>query len=63
MKSLGNKFPFEVVIGLNGRVWVKGRTNKETVALANAIAAAEYMVNDQIKAMVRRLADALAGFE
>lgn len=63
MKALGNKFPFEVVIGMNGRVWVKGRTNKETVALSNAICAAEHMNNEQIKAMCRRLADALAGFE
>ncbi|KAK7101139.1 exosome complex component RRP40-like [Littorina saxatilis] len=63
MKSLGNKFPFEVMVGMNGRIWVKGRTNKETVALANAVCAAEHMTNPQIKAMCHRLADALAGFE
>lgn len=63
MKSLGRKFPFEVVVGMNGRVWVKGRTNRETVALANAMCAAEHMSNDQIKSMCRRLADALSGIE
>ena len=63
MKSLGKKFPCEVVVGMNGRVWVKGRTNKETVALANAMSAAEHMANEQIRAMCNRLADALAGFD
>lgn len=63
MKTLGQKFPFEVVVGMNGRIWVKGRSNKETIALANAISASEHMTNEQIKAMCQRLADAVAGFQ
>ncbi|XP_076441235.1 exosome complex component RRP40-like [Babylonia areolata] len=63
MKKLGNKFPFEVVVGMNGRVWVKGRTNKETLALVNAICSSENMTNEEIKAMCSQLSDDLAGAE
>jgi exosome complex component RRP40 len=63
MKTLGNKFPFEVTVGMNGRVWIKGRTNKETIALANAISASEHLTNEEITAMCRKLADSLAGFD
>lgn len=63
MKTLGLKFPFEVAVGLNGRVWVKGRSNRETVAVVNAILACEHMSNDQIKVMCLKLSDALSGFD
>lgn len=62
MKSLGKDVPFESVVGLNGRVWVKTRSVKETIAVVNAIQAAENMTNDQIKFMCTRLMDSLAGF-
>lgn len=62
MKCLGNKIPFEAAVGMNGRVWVKARSNKETIAVANAILASEYMTNEEIKNMCQRLADALDGF-
>ncbi|KAL8558565.1 hypothetical protein ACOMHN_032498 [Nucella lapillus] len=63
MKTLGSKLPFEVVVGMNGRLWVKGRTCQETIALANAVCASEHMTNQQITAMCEQLADNLAGFE
>ena len=62
LPSLGAQIPFEVAVGMNGRVWLRGRSVKETISLANAIECAEYMNNDEIKAMVGKLADALAGF-
>ncbi|CAL7947660.1 unnamed protein product [Xylocopa violacea] len=40
---------FEVAAGMNGRVWVKARTIRETIAVANAILAAEYAAPNDIK--------------
>ncbi|XP_078045702.1 exosome complex component Rrp40 [Augochlora pura] len=40
---------FEVAAGMNGRVWVKARTIQETIAVANAILAAEYTIPNNIK--------------
>jgi len=53
---------FEVAIGMNGRIWAKARSVPHTIALCNAISAAEYMSNEQIKAMCKKLTNALAGF-
>ena len=62
LSTLGHAMPYEVTVGMNGRIWVKGRSFQETIAIVNAISSAEHMTNEQIKVMVRRLADALAGF-
>ena len=62
LPTLGKNIQFEVAVGMNGRVWVRARTVKETICLANAVAAAEYMDNAQIENMCGKLADVLAGF-
>ncbi|KAJ8306634.1 hypothetical protein KUTeg_017179 [Tegillarca granosa] len=62
LKLLGKRLSFEVAIGMNGRLWIKARSVSETIAIANAISASEYMSNEQIKEMCKRLLDALAGF-
>ena len=59
---LGNNIPFEVAVGMNGRIWIRGKTVRDTICLANAIAVAEFMTNDEIKRMVGKLVDAMAGF-
>ncbi|KAF9046521.1 hypothetical protein BJ165DRAFT_1415103 [Panaeolus papilionaceus] len=38
---IGGKFPLEVAVGLNGRVWVCGKEMKHTIALARCIEAAD----------------------
>ncbi|XP_003708120.1 exosome complex component Rrp40 [Megachile rotundata] len=48
-KTLANSQAFEVAAGMNGRVWVKARTIHETIAVANAILAAEYATPNYIK--------------
>ncbi|XP_063431326.1 exosome complex component RRP40-like [Mytilus trossulus] len=62
LKTLGNGMHYECAIGMNGRVWVKAKSVSHTIALCNAISAAEYMSNEQIKAMCKKLTNALAGF-
>ena len=62
LKLLGNTLPYETAIGMNGRVWIKGRSTVETIAIINAIDKSEFMSNDQIKVMVRQTVDRLRGF-
>ncbi|XP_029037082.1 exosome complex component Rrp40 [Osmia lignaria lignaria] len=48
-KTLAQSQAFEVAAGMNGRVWVKARTVHETIAVANAILAAEYAAPNDIR--------------
>ena len=54
--------PYEIAVGLNGRVWINGRSTKETIAIANAISSAEYMDQKQFKTMINKLQGCLLGF-
>jgi len=62
LKSLGKAVPFEVAVGMNGRIWLRGKSARDTITLANAIEAAEFMNNDECKRMVAKMVDAMAGF-
>jgi len=62
LSTLGKHMVFEIAVGMNGRVWVRARTVKETICLANAVECAEFMNNDQIESMCNKLFDVLAGF-
>ena len=62
LPSLGKNLQFEIAVGMNGRVWVRARTVRDTICLANAICAAEHMTNEEIKRMVAKLGDAMHGF-
>ncbi|XP_043504990.1 exosome complex component RRP40 [Polistes fuscatus] len=42
LKFLGKSQPYEVAIGMNGRIWVKTKSVHQTIAIANAILVAEY---------------------
>ncbi|XP_070564189.1 exosome complex component RRP40-like [Ptychodera flava] len=55
LKLLGKHMPFEIAVGLNGRVWVKARTIDHTIAICNAISSVEFMTENQIKIMVNQL--------
>lgn len=62
LKTIGKSMQYEVAIGINGRVWAKARSVSHTVALCNAISASEYMSNEQIVAMCKKLMNVLATF-
>lgn len=51
LQALGQKWPYECAFGMNGKVWIKARSVKETIAIANAIYESEHMDNGQIKKM------------
>ncbi|KAG8930115.1 exosome non-catalytic core subunit rrp40 [Tulasnella sp. 418] len=49
LPTLGSKFPMEVVIGVNGRVWVKTPELRHTIAIARCIEAVDEQQLDQEK--------------
>lgn len=38
--------PFEIVIGMNGRIWVNTKHERDTITIANRILAADHTIND-----------------
>lgn len=54
--------PFEIAVGMNGRIWIKARTTKQTMALARAIGLSEHMNNEEMSRMCRSFLDRQAGF-
>jgi len=61
LQRLGKALPYEIAVGLNGRVWLNGRSTNETLALANAINGAEWLNDRQVKDMIRKLSDSISG--
>lgn len=57
VKSLGKHLPFEIACGMNGRVWIKAGSIKNTITVCNAISNCEFMNNDQIRLMIRSFVD------
>jgi len=37
LRSLGERLPFEIACGLNGRVWVKASSVVNTIVVSNAV--------------------------
>ncbi|XP_063222273.1 exosome complex component RRP40 [Bacillus rossius redtenbacheri] len=59
LKILGRELPHEIAVGVNGKVWVKAKTVKETIAICNAVLAAEHMGNHEIVYMCEDIMNAL----
>lgn len=62
MKALSKELHFEMAIGMNGKIWIKAKTVKETIAVGNAILASEHMDARQVKQMCDKIGRILAGF-
>ena len=50
-------FKFEVVPGMNGRVWVDSTHLYHTIAIANAITLSEFMTDKEIHRAVQKIGD------
>ncbi|KAJ2890157.1 exosome non-catalytic core subunit rrp40 [Coemansia aciculifera] len=55
LSALGNSVPFEVAVGVNGRVWVNAESAEKTILVANAIKNSEYLDAKQCRQMVKEL--------
>ena len=56
---LGEHFPFETAVGMNGRVWVNSEDVKNTILISNAIQNSEYLSAEECKQMVDDLVNKL----
>ncbi|XP_065569019.1 exosome complex component RRP40-like [Artemia franciscana] len=61
IKNLGKEMKFEAAIGLNGRVWVRGKNTQQTLAVANAITTSERMSEEEINDMCENIFDSVSG--
>ena len=52
LKFLGKKIPYEIAVGLNGRVWINSQTHKHTMLVAEVIRNSEILSEDRIEKMV-----------
>ncbi|XP_078267892.1 exosome complex component RRP40 isoform X1 [Rhinoraja longicauda] len=57
IKNLGDLYPFEIVIGMNGRIWVKAKTIKHTLLVANVLESCENMTTEQRKRAFKKLSE------
>ncbi|KAL1922308.1 uncharacterized protein VTP21DRAFT_9847 [Calcarisporiella thermophila] len=55
LNALAPHFPFEIAVGINGRVWINTASPKHTVLLANAVRNSEYLSRKECQEMVREL--------
>lgn len=59
LKLIGKETPMEVIAAMNGRIWIKSRSPRETIAVANAIIAAEYLSYDRMRDYVDKFMNEL----
>lgn len=56
---IGKFLPFELAIGLNGRVWINSAAPLHTILIANAIINSEGRSKEHVTAMVQKIMQAL----
>ena len=52
VKRLGKEIGFEVAAGVNGRVWIKASSIKDTIFVANMIEQSEQLTNEQLDKLI-----------
>uniref|UniRef100_A0A8C5TFB4 Exosome complex component RRP40 n=1 Tax=Malurus cyaneus samueli TaxID=2593467 RepID=A0A8C5TFB4_9PASS len=55
IQELSQLYPFELVLGMNGRIWVKAKTVQQTLIIVNILEACEYMSAEQRKQALAKL--------
>lgn len=53
--------PVEIVVGMNGRVWIHAKNERDIIAVGNAILAAENKSNDEIEQMCDQIGTIFTG--
>ncbi|KAF4519718.1 hypothetical protein B566_EDAN015470 [Ephemera danica] len=56
LPMLGRDVSYEVIVGMNGKIWVKTKSVRETIVVCNAILSAEFMTQEQIVQLTNKLA-------
>ncbi|XP_037959687.1 exosome complex component RRP40 [Teleopsis dalmanni] len=63
LSELTKHFTFEIAVGLNGRIWVKSKYPKDTMAIVNAILSFQYMPEDMFKDLCQSASDSAFGYD
>lgn len=53
--------PIEIVVGMNGRVWINAKNERDIIAVGNAILAAEHKTDEEIDQMCDQVAALFTG--
>ncbi|GJQ80930.1 putative RNA binding protein [Trypoxylus dichotomus] len=54
LRTLGKKFPFEIAIGMNGKIWFNTKNTKDSMTLMNCLLAAEHQSDKDIYELCRQ---------
>lgn len=58
---LSEELKYEIAVGLNGKIWIKSKVNvQDTIAIANAILAAEYTPTNELSTLKDSILKSLA---
>ena len=55
LRLLGQRIPYELAVGLNGRVWVNSTSNKDSILIANTIQHADGLSDQQTELLVKQM--------
>ncbi|KYQ94335.1 putative nuclease [Tieghemostelium lacteum] len=55
LATLGKHIPFEIAVGVNGRVWVNSKSNLHTIIITNTILNSQFIPDDQIENFILKL--------
>jgi exosome complex component RRP40 len=61
LKILGSEIPYDIAVGMNGKIWLKAKSVKETVGIGNAILAAELLTDEEIVSLCDDVINTLKG--
>lgn len=56
------QIPMEIVIGMNGKIWIKTKNVKDCIAIGNAILATEHIPNEDIPKLCDNISCLFSGF-
>ena len=62
LQILGKTVPYEIAVGLNGRVWINSETYANTVLVSNAILKSEGLSQDEMVLLVNDMVNAAKRF-
>jgi len=55
LNALGKRIPYEIAVGMNGRVWIYSQSVTNTILISNAILNAEHLPTRHVESMVQQL--------
>jgi RNA-binding protein Rrp4 and related proteins (contain S1 domain and KH domain) len=61
LRLLGSTVPYDIALGMNGKIWLKTKSINETIGIGNAILAAEHLTCEEIIPMCNDVINNLKG--